>query len=278
MTQIFDTIRNGFLNIISGIVAYAPSVLTAAVIILLGWLVARLLRNAIIRVADRIKLNDIVDRTGLTAGLRQADIKQTPAQIIGALIYWIVFLNFLLAALRTIGLQAALQPLEDFIGFLPQIVAGLVTLIAGSLLVQFVARAVQGALASMGVEFHQTLGSVVQVVLMGILIIIVIDQMGLDVTLLRNMFTNVVTIIAAGAGLAFGLGGRSVARNVLAGFYARDLFEPGDTLELDGEQGVLEGIGTLNAELRSGNGVIVVPNTRLMEEKVRVVARSDASG
>ena len=147
--------------------------------------------------------------------------------------------------------------------------AGLVTLILGSLLVQFVSRAVQGALAGMGIDFHQALGSIVRILLMAIVVIIVIEQVGLDVTLLTNLFTSVLTIVVAGLALAFGLGGREVARNVLAGFYARELFAVGDVVVIDEVEGTLEGISTLNAEIRVGEDRVTIPNTRLTDAMVR---------
>jgi small-conductance mechanosensitive channel len=79
------------------------------------------------------------------------------------------------------------------------------------------------------------------------------------------LLTNLVTLMVGGLALAFGLGGRDVARNVLAGFYAREQFATGDTLLIDGEEGTLEGIGTLNTEIHVDEVRLIVPNTRLTE-------------
>ncbi len=269
MNEITDSIRSTLTGLVTGLVEFFPSLLLALFILAVGWLLARLVRAIVVRLGQRVGFDKLIERTGLTGGLQQAQITQTPSSLVAALFYWLILLNFLLTALKHIGLSEAVQPLEKFIGFLPSVVAGLVTLILGSLLVQFVSRAVQGALAGMGIDFHQALGNIVRVLLMAIVVIIVIEQIGLDVTLLTNLFTSVLTIVVAGLALAFGLGGREVARNVLAGFYARELFAVGDVVVIDEVEGVLEGISTLNAEIRVGEDRVTIPNTRLTDATVR---------
>lgn len=268
MGEIIETIQNSFTNLVETLGSYLPDLGAGLLILIVGWVVARLARGLVSQIGQRLSFDRLVERTGLTQGLRQAAIHQTPTQLAALLVFWILFLNFLLAALNRIGLSEAVQPLQDFIAFLPSIVTALVTLILGALAAQFIGRAVQGAVAGMGIEFHQAVGNLVRLLLMGVVVIIVIEQMGLDVTLLTNLFTSTLTIVVAGLALAFGLGGRDVARNVLAGFYARELFEVGDTVVVDGQEGTLEGIGTLNAEIRIGPDRLTVPNTRLTEAQV----------
>lgn len=270
MPNMVEIIRQNLTNMFSGFVSYLQPLLLAIALLLIGWLLARFARAVISRVAQRVRFDDVIERAGLGAGLRQAQIRQTPSDMLGMLFYWLIFFTFLLQAVELLGLDVVAEPLRAFIGFLPQLIAGLVTLILGALLVQFIARAVQGAMAGMGVEFHQALGNIVRVLLLGVVVIIVIEQMGLDVTLLNSMFTNIVTIVFAGAALAFGIGGRSLARNVLAGYYAREQFAIGDTVEIDGDTGELIGIGTINAEIAIGADRLTVPNTRLTDGVVRV--------
>jgi small-conductance mechanosensitive channel len=98
----------------------------------------------------------------------------------------------------------------------------------------------------------------------------VLEQLGIDAQILITIFTNVITITVAGLALAFGLGGRDVARNVLAGYYAREQYHAGDVIVINGDEGVLEGIGTMNAEIRVGDDILIVPNTRLTNTAVKI--------
>ena len=92
--------------------------------------------------------------------------------------------------------------------------------------------------------------------------------------MVTSLLTNVVTIAVAGLGLAFGLGGRDVAHNALAGYYAREVYRLGNTLVIDGEEGILEAIGTLNAEIAVGNGRVIIPNTQLTGSRTKILDES----
>lgn len=269
MDTIIESIRSTLFGLIDGIISFVPKLLTGIVILLVGWLIARALRYLVIQVARRVGVDRVIESAGLTGGLQRVNIKQTPSELIAAILYWLVFLNFLLSALQQMNLGSAVEPLQRFIDLLPNIVAALLTFTLGVLLAQFIGRTVSGALSGVGLEIHELLGNVTRVLLICIVFIISLQQIGMDVDLLTQIFTSTLTIIVAGIALAFGLGGRSVTRNVLAGYYARELFQPGDRLSIDGQEGVLEGIGTLNAEIALTDGVLTIPNVTLTEGQVK---------
>ena len=271
----FDALQSLAAGIWERLIEFIPGLLSAIVVLILGWIVSRLIAAAVRRLAQRVGFEDLLDKAGLLNGLRQAGVKRSPDAILGSLVFWIIFLNFLLIALEALGLSAAVDPLRNFIAFLPSVLVGIITLIAGSLLAKFIGQTVQAAMAGMGVEFHETLGRLVQVLVTVVVVIIVIEQMGLDVSLLNSTFITLLTLAFAGISLAFGLGGRHLARGVLAGFYARESFSPGDRIVIDAFEGSIEAIGTLNTELLGETGRLIVPNTRLTEENVRLIARSD---
>ncbi len=265
-----ETIQSAFNNIVTRLIEFGPTFLTSILILGLGWLLSRVISNVVIRISDRVNLEGLLERTGVRAGLDRAQIKQTGGELLGRLLFWIIFLNFFLIGLENMGLDAAVQPLRDLIGFLPRIIAALATLTAGVLLAQFLGKAAQAAMSGMGVEFHEEVGQGVNILLIIMVVTVVLEQIGIDADILTTIFTNVITVVIAGLALAFGLGGRDVARNVLAGYYAREQFEPGDLIVINGDEGFLEGIGTLNSEIRVGEDILIVPNTRLTATAVKI--------
>ena len=272
-----ETIQSAFNNIITRLIEFGPTFLTSLLVLGLGWLLSRVVSNIVIRISDRVGLEGLLERTGVRAGLDRAQIKQTGGQLLGRLLFWIIFLNFFLIGLENMGLDAAVQPLRDLISFLPRIIAALATLTAGVLLAQFLGKAAQAAMSGMGVEFHEEVGQGVNILLIIMVVTVVLEQVGIDADILTRIFVNVISLVIAGVALAFGLGGRDVARNVLAGYYAREQFEPGDLIVISGDEGFLEGIGTLNAEIRIGDDVLIVPNTRLTATAVKIREIADSN-
>ena len=266
----FEIIQSAINNMISGAIDYTPRLLTTLLVLLLGWLLARIMSVVVTKVGNRLQLQEVFERTGVQAGLERAQIKRSGPQLLALFIFWIVFLNFILIGIENLGLTAAVEPLRNLIAFLPRMLAALATLVIGILLAQFLGRAVEAAMSSMGVDFHEQVGQGVNILLIVMIVIVVLEQLGINADILTTVFTNVLTLVVGGLALAFGLGGRGVVQNVLAGYYAREQFGAGDLLVIDGEEGTLEGIGTLNAEIRIGDELLIVPNTKLTETAVRI--------
>ena len=91
-----DTLRTSAANLVSRLVEFLPTLLTALVLLIAGWLIARLIAAGVRRLATRFNFDSLLDRAGLLQGLRQAGVNRSPAAILGNLIFWIIFLNFLL--------------------------------------------------------------------------------------------------------------------------------------------------------------------------------------
>ena len=266
---ILETVQAILLDLYTGFRDFVPNFITGLVVIAVGWAISRLIGLIVTRVASTAGLDTGANKIGLTSGLDAANVKQTPTQLLGLLLYWYIFLSFLLQGFNAMQLDDLLQPVQSLIEFLPVGLVSVALLTIGVMFARFAARTVSGALQTIGIEFHDAIGNLVRFLIIAFVVIIVMEQVGLDASVVSTILSSTVILFVAGISLAFGLGGRSVSKNVLAGFYAREMFEPGDMIEIDGEQGILEGIGTLSCEIRVGRDRVTVPNTHLTEKTVR---------
>lgn len=141
------------------IVNFIPGILAAAVLLLLAWLIATVLRAIVVRV---------LNESGLTSRLSEgaAIEPQTRTSIsitIGNVIYWLVFLLFLPAILDALNLQGLLVPVQgmvnDILGFLPNLLGAILILIIGWLVARIVRQIVTNLLAGLGIDrFGQRMG------------------------------------------------------------------------------------------------------------------------
>ena len=161
--------------------------------------------------------------------------------------------------------------LAQVYSFLPNLVAGLIALVAGAMVAQFVGQVVSAGAASAGVEFHAQLGRMARLLLMVVTVIFAISQVGFDTSLLKDAFVQELGWITFGIALAFRLGSHYFVRDILAGYYAHQRFHSGDRIQLDEIEGVLAGIGPMNAEIETSNGRVIVPNHQLSAAKVRII-------
>lgn len=251
-------------------VGFLPSLLLSLVFLLASWVVARMLGNVAGRISRRLHLDESLSGSALAQGLERAQVTMTASQLIGRSVFWLVFISLLPVGIVSLGIGPAAAPLAALVEYIPHLIAGLLVVIVGAVVAQAFGRFTQAGAAGLGVEFDRGLGTAVAWLVFIAALIIGLQQLGLEVSLLTNTLTNVLTISVAGLALAFGLGGRDVVRNVLAGYYAREQFSLGESLEIDGLVGSLDSIGTLNATLITADGRVSLPNRDLIEHKVRI--------
>jgi hypothetical protein len=274
MNEIFPILKDSLSQVFQTLLNFPPKLLTTIIIILIGWFVSKKIGGLIGKGMERLGVNSLLDKTGLSYGLKQANIQLTLSDFIGKTLQGLIFLYFLLPALEVLGVNSLVDTVKDIIAYFPKFASALITLIGGILLAQFLAKITQAAFASMGIEFHEALGNAVRLLLVSIVAIIALGQAGIEVSLLNDTFKYLVIVIAAGLALAFALGGQKVAHNALAGYYARDIFAPGDILLIDGEEGELQAIGALNSEILVGTHKLVIPNSYLTENRNTIIRKA----
>jgi hypothetical protein len=238
------TLIVGPLNALLALVlAYLPRIVSAGILLLIAWIVARVLRAVVLRVASAAHLDE---RLGSQAGpeAQAVPLSRTLAEIV----YWLVFLLFLPPVLDALNLPGLLTPvqtlLNQILGFLPNLFAAAVILLIGWFVARIVQRIVSGLLAAIGTDRlaervglaralgQQTLSSVLGLVVYVLIFIPVVVaalnalQLGAVTQPISNMLNQILAaipnIFAAVLVLALSyVIGRVVARliaNLLAGF------------------------------------------------------------
>ncbi len=253
-----------------GFLSSAPSLIQGLILIGLGWLLGRILGWITARFLQRLKLDEAESRLGLSTSLQRFGLNQTPSRFVGGVIFWAVFLSFLLLALEAIGLQSLLEPVQAVLAYLPRILAAVLIVFAGTWAAQFVSRALQAGLVSMGFESPQTIAGVMRAFVIILAVILAIDQLGINTSLLNDAVSSVIAIAIGGVALAFALGSRGITRNILSSYYLRERFQPGDQIKFQEREGTLEAIGSLHSEVSTKEGLWIIPNKDLIEGQVLI--------
>jgi small-conductance mechanosensitive channel len=257
--------------IIATVLAFLPTLGKAVLALIIGFILARILSRMAKQLAERVGLSMLIERTGFSEGMDRAQITRPPAEILALIVLRIVQFGAVMYTLDLLGITAAMDLLAAVLAFMPRLMAATFALVAGAMLAQFASQLTQAAVASAGVDFHAQLGRLVRALMMVVTVIFAIRQLGFETALLETIFTDSLGWVMAGLALAFGLGGWRVAEDILAGHYARQRFEPGDRLLVDGQEGTLEGIGALNALLTTADARLILPNRMLTGGAVRVL-------
>lgn len=261
-------------GLIQKIVDFVPNLLAAIFLLAFGWLVTKMLAAATRTIAQRLRLDEAMERAGWQEDLEKAGIQLAPSQILARLVYWAVLLVFFALAFENLGIDLNAVPLQAFIEYLPRVFGAVLLVFVGAVLAGIVSQGISAALSRLDFAQHKAMASFVHGLILLVTFLAVFDQLGFDVSLLSATLANLLAIFAAALAITFALGGRDIAKNMLAGYYARERFHAGDNLQLDDASGELLGIGTLNSVLETHEGQLVIPNHRLVESTVVKLARS----
>ena len=109
-------------------------------------------------------------------------------------------------------------------------------------------------------------------------ITLALDELGVQTTILTTIIIVTIAAVALGLALAFGLGNRQLAHSIMAGFHAREEFDPGQTLTVGEHTGQLVRIGSTKAVLETSEEQISLPNVVLLNEVVRLRPEDETAG
>lgn len=212
LSQSLQTALQGTYNTTAN---FLPKLISAIVLLLIGWIIARSLKWALYKVLKAIKFDNLADKVGINGYLAKGGLKSSASGIISKLGYWIVMLTVLILFFNTLGLESVSGLLQDVIKFIPNIIVACILLIVGMYLAEFVSGLVVAALKGGDFDNPNLVGRIAYGAVMFFTIAIVMNQLGIA----EDLVNNVVGIILGGLGLAtaiaFGLGGRDWAGRLI---------------------------------------------------------------
>ena len=210
-----QTLLQPLQNALSTFLSYLPQLVGAIIILIIGYIVAKVLQALVGRVLQGIGFDGWMERGGIKQFFDRAETNHTPATVLGLLVFWFVFIIAITMAADALGIPQVSAILGQLIAYIPSIIAAILILILAALLANFVSGIVRGATGS------GLLASVTQYAIIVYAIFAAITELGIAVELTAPTFLIVLGAVALAAAIAFGLGGREVAQDILQKAYNR---------------------------------------------------------
>lgn len=269
----FDPWTQGLVSAMTAIwskaAGFIPNLFAALILILLGFVVAKLLDTVLSKLLTKLGLDRLMAGTGLTKILARAGIHAPVSNLIGKVIYWFVVLVFLVSAAGSLGLERVSATLDMFALYVPKMFGAALVLLGGLLLAQLANGLVRGAAEGVRLEYAAGLGRIAQGLVIIISISVAIGQLEVKTDLLNLVIGIVLISVGLAAALALGLGSRHVAGQIIAGIYVRELYQVGETVKIGEITGQIEEIGTAKTVVLTAEGERVsFANRQLLEQQV----------
>jgi hypothetical protein len=210
-----DILVASFRDVVERLAHVTPRLLAMVAVIILGWAVAAIARRLTVRVFRMADLDARCARWGLTASLSRSGIGQPPSQVIGQLVFWTIFSVALLTSVEALEMPATAGLAAGVVRFLPNLVIAVLVWMVGWLLANFMAQAVLIAAVNAQVALAPLVAGVVRWLVLIFAGAAALTQLGIA----REMVLLTFGIAFGGSvlalALAFGLGGKEVAREIL---------------------------------------------------------------
>jgi hypothetical protein len=196
--------------------SYIPSLAGAIVILVVGWLIAKLVEVIVARVLKTVRLDMASDKAGISNVLAQGEIRLTLSELIGAVVYWLVILVVIATALNALNLTIAADLVSRLVGYVPNILGAIFILVLGAFLANFIGAIVRTSASNAGIRNAKGLGKITQTLLVIFAVIIAIEQLQIASALIVLSVNVILISIGLGLALAFGLGCKDIAGKAMS--------------------------------------------------------------
>lgn len=198
-----------------------PRIIGFLVILVIGWLIASLLGAGVAALLRAIKFNTLAQRSGIQGFIYNMGLRTDPSGLLADIVKWFVRLIVLIVAFDALGLPAVSAVLQQFLLWIPNLVVAVVVLVIAGLAANALGDLVRGSTAQAGFSNPDLLATITRVAVWAFGIVVAVNQIGIAQTLVNTLFMGFVGALALAAGLAFGLGGRDTAGQIVQNWYNR---------------------------------------------------------
>ena len=206
-----DSVQRGF----DEFATWVPRLAAFIAILIVGYFVAKIVAGLVRKVLERVGFDRAL-HSG-TAGSWIARVTSRPSQLLGTIAFWVLFVGAISIALDVLGIEAV----DDFVaavwGYIPNVIAALLIFLAAGAIAAGVAALVARTMGD--TSTGRIVGTAVPILIMAIAGFMILDQLMIAEEIVTITYAALMGAIALGMALAFGLGGREVASEMLRGAY-----------------------------------------------------------
>lgn len=255
--SLLTSLSQSFNSMVVNLIEYLPRILAALLVLIIGWLLAKMIRTLVVRLVNQ--LDRLWQKMVTSKGLVSLQPRHPPAKFVGEILFWMTILISVVMATEILGLSIFVSWLTAIVSYLPLLVSGLLIVLAGFIVSSLVRDLVASGMASAGMTQGDVVGRLVQVVILFTSIVIGTDQVGIDVTFLSVISAIILSATLGSVALAFGLGAKAYVANIIAAHYLRSDIRIGDRIRMGDISGAVAEITNTRIIIDTQDGQVSLP-------------------
>ena len=216
-----NSLSVGYEYFVAEFSAYLPRLIAAFVVLVVGFILAKIVQKTVLKVLDALRLSRMVSKTPLEVFLQNAELGQQLEGIVAALCSWIIIFITIHSTVTILGLTTISRLMESVFEYIPHLLSALVIFVAGVLLAGVVETVVKGVLKSFDPRSSRLFAKVASYLVVTVASLAAVAELGIASQFILILFTGVVAAFSLAAGLAFGLGGADTVKKMLSEWRAK---------------------------------------------------------
>lgn len=225
MDDVVSVLRSAWGNFLELLKRFIPQLIAMLLIVLAGWVIAKLASLVVQRLLRLMRFESLLEKAGATALLRHTHAP-APERIVGKAVFWIVWLAFLLSGLHALGFSGTDLLIADLVRLVPRLLIASAIVLIGVALSNFVWRSTLLAAVNARLPSAKLIGGFVRAVLLFATAAMALEQLDVARQVVHAAFMTIFGAVMLAGAIAFGLGGRGLARRFLEEKLARKRDEP----------------------------------------------------
>ncbi len=197
------------------IASFAPEALQLIIILILGFIIAWLLKIIVRYILKLVKFDVFGYRIGMTSVLSKASITRSPSEVCGIFVYWCAVFLFFIVALGTLNIAAVDHLLTLIFAYIPHLVIAIFVFLLGYFLSRFFSRAILIGLVNAQVKSAKLIATLFQMLILILFSAMAIEQLGIARGIVVATFAISFGGVVLASAIAFGLGGKDMAKDIL---------------------------------------------------------------
>jgi small-conductance mechanosensitive channel len=208
----FQTATDGFFG-------FLPNLLGFVVLLLVGFVVAKVVQAVVRKVLQKLGLDRHLHQSDANRYVERVMPGASPSNGIARVVFWIIFVFFLFSAIGALKIPALTTFMNQVLGYLPNVIAAIAIFVVAALIAGTVAAGVAKLMGD--TPTGKVVATIVPALVMVIAMFMILQQLRIAEQIVQIAFAATIGALALGLALAFGLGGRPVAQQMLEDAYRK---------------------------------------------------------
>ena len=196
--------------------SFLPSLVGAIFIFVIGWFFAVGVGKLVAGILAKLKFNSFFESESWTNAMEKADIELDMSQFIGAIVKWILIIVVLWMSVAQLGFNEFEEIMSEIVAYLPNVMVAALIFVIAVMVAEFLSKIMIAATEKADFVHAGLAGAIVKWGIWLFAIFAILIQLGIASELLEILFEGLVYMVAIAGGLAFGLGGKDAAKEMIS--------------------------------------------------------------